>query len=61
MQRYEAEVTVRTASGETVTYQGDGVGPAGVEAADLLAGAEAAALAQEPGGEVISSQVREAD
>ncbi|MFL4497363.1 hypothetical protein ACJ6WD_39925 [Streptomyces sp. VTCC 41912] len=56
---YEAEVTVRTSSGEEVTYRGDGVGPA--ESGDaLLSGAEAAALAQEPGGTVTSSRVREA-
>ncbi|MFF3196703.1 hypothetical protein [Streptomyces misionensis] len=59
-QRYEAEVTLRTASGEEVTYRGDGTGPAGVSGDDLLNGAEAAALAQEPGGEVISSRARRA-
>ncbi|MEU3423616.1 hypothetical protein AB0F39_34585 [Streptomyces murinus] len=58
--RYESEVVVRTASGETVTYRGDGIGPADVSGDALLDGAEAAALAQEPGGTVVSSRAREA-
>ncbi|MFD5737913.1 hypothetical protein ACFWIY_34660 [Streptomyces sioyaensis] len=59
MKRYQAEVTVRTSGGEEVTYKGDGVGP-DTSGQELLAGAEAAALAQERGGTVISSRVREA-
>lgn len=60
-QRYEAEVDVRTAGGETVTYRGGGIGPAGQSGSQLLGGVEAAALAQEPGGSVIASRVRSAD
>jgi hypothetical protein len=59
-QRYEAEVDVRTTSGEVVTYRGDGVGPAGESGDQLLAGAEAAALRQQPGGTVEASRVRQA-
>ena len=59
--RYEAEVEVRTAGGELVTYRGDGVGPAGEGGGEqLLVGAEDAALAQEPGGTVVASRVRRA-
>ncbi|MFI6117463.1 hypothetical protein [Kitasatospora sp. NPDC051164] len=60
-QRYEAQVDIRTASGELVTYSGDGIGPAGVSADQLLAGAEAAASAQHPGGTVEASRVRTAN
>lgn len=59
-QRYEAQVDILTASGETVTYSGDGVGAASESGAQLLAGVEAAALAQEPGGTVEASRVRQA-
>ncbi|PJT47433.1 hypothetical protein CWI85_27990 [Streptomyces albidoflavus] len=58
IRRYEAEVDIRTAAGETVTYKGDGLGPADDEPSSLLDGLEAAALAQEPGGEVIASRSR---
>ncbi|MBC2879804.1 MULTISPECIES: hypothetical protein [Streptomyces] len=58
MQRYEAEVTVQTADGRAITYRGDGIGPDGVSTEELLNGAEAAALAQEPGGAVTKSRVR---
>ncbi|MFG2183394.1 hypothetical protein ACGFLS_32385 [Streptomyces abikoensis] len=58
MQRYEAEVTIRTAAGEVVTYRGDGLGPADVPGDDLLDGAEAAALAQHPTAQIVSSRVR---
>ena len=57
--RYEAQVDIRTASGQSVTYSGDGVGPARVAGDQLLAGVEAAALAQEPGGTVEASRVRQ--
>ncbi|MFD5027023.1 hypothetical protein [Streptomyces sp. NPDC058373] len=58
IRRYEAEVDIRTADGQTVTYTGDGLGPADDAPDDLLDGLEAAALAQEPGGEVIASRAR---
>ncbi|MFF4741313.1 hypothetical protein ACFY2W_36330 [Streptomyces sp. NPDC001262] len=58
MQRYEAEVTIRTATGTEVTYRGDGIGPDDVTTDQLLDGAAAAALAQEPGGQIVSSRVR---
>lgn len=57
VQLYEAEVVVETASGERVTYSGNGVGPAESDA-QLRSGAEAAALHQEPGGRVLRSSVR---
>lgn len=59
-QRYEAQVDIRTTDGTLVTYSGDGVGPAGVSGDQLLAGAEAAARAQHPGGTVEASRVRQA-
>ena len=59
-QRYEAEVDVRTTSGDVVTYRGDGVGSSGASGDQLLAGAEAAALAQQPGGTIEASRVRKA-
>lgn len=58
--RYQAEVDIETAAGQTVTYRGDGVGPAGEEPAALLDGLEAAALDQEPGGKVVASRARRA-
>ena len=57
--RYEAEIELQTADGRHVTYRGDGVGPMGQTAEQLLDGAEAAALEQEPGARVISSRTRE--
>jgi hypothetical protein len=60
-QRYEAQVDIRTASGELVTYSGDGVGPAGVSGDQLLSGVEAAARAQYPGATIEASRVRTAD
>jgi hypothetical protein len=59
-QRYEAQVDIRATDGQLVTYSGDGVGPAGESGQQLLAGAEAAALAQQPGGTVEASRVRKA-
>ncbi|MCG6496632.1 hypothetical protein [Kitasatospora sp. A2-31] len=58
--RYEAEVEIRTATGELVVYRGDGVGPIEETGEQLLAGVEAAALAQEPGGTVEAARVRKA-
>ncbi|MEU5499907.1 hypothetical protein [Streptomyces griseofuscus] len=58
MRRYETEVDIRTADGELVTYKGDGIGPAGQTGDQLLDSAEAAALAQEPGGTVEGSRIR---
>lgn len=58
MRRYETEVDVQTADGETRTYSGDGVGPADLTPDQVLDSAEAAALAQEPGGTVTGSRYR---
>ncbi|MFH8405528.1 hypothetical protein ACH4FX_12245 [Streptomyces sp. NPDC018019] len=58
--RYEAEVDFERADGSRVTYRGDGVGPDGESGDQLLDGAEAAALAEEPGAHVIASRVRHA-
>ncbi|MEU4296364.1 hypothetical protein [Kitasatospora aureofaciens] len=59
-QRYEAQVDIRTTSGEQVTVQADGVGPAGVSGDQLLSGVEAAAQAQYPGATIEGSRVRTA-
>lgn len=56
--RYEAEVELERPDGSHVTYRGDGVGPDDETGDQLLDGAEAAALAEEPGARVISSRVR---
>jgi hypothetical protein len=58
--RYEAEVEIRTAAGQVVTYKGDGLGPAGMGGEQLLDSVEAAARHQEPGGTVVASRVRTA-
>lgn len=58
--RYEAEVELELADGSRVTYSGDGVGPDDESGEQLLSGAEAAALAEEPGAHVISSRARRA-
>ncbi|QMV23359.1 hypothetical protein GQS52_18090 [Streptomyces sp. SCUT-3] len=58
--RYETEVDVQTKDGKSVTYRGDGVGPAGLTGDQILNSAEAAALAQEPGGRVTGSRARRA-
>ncbi|GAA2838498.1 hypothetical protein RMN57_13170 [Kitasatospora sp. CM 4170] len=60
-QRYEAQVDIRTASGEKVTVQADGVGPAGVTGDQLLSGVEAAARDQYPGATIEASRVRTAN
>ncbi|KIQ61995.1 hypothetical protein TR51_22565 [Kitasatospora griseola] len=54
---YRAEVHVRTTGGDLVTYYNDGPGPAGMSASQVRVIAEAAALAQEPGGKVEGSKV----
>ena len=58
MRRYETEVDVTTAAGQPVTYRGDGLGPADLPPDQVLDSAEAAALAQEPGGTVTASRYR---
>jgi hypothetical protein len=55
---YLAEVHVRTTAGDLVTLYHDYTGPAGISASDFRATAEAAVLAQEPGGRVEGSRVR---
>ncbi|MQS17889.1 hypothetical protein F7Q99_38310 [Streptomyces kaniharaensis] len=57
---YQAEVDVTTASGESVTYRGSGLGPAKASGAHLLDTVEAAARDAEPGGTVTGSRVRRA-
>ncbi|HEX5566081.1 MAG TPA: hypothetical protein VFY14_03945 [Streptomyces sp.] len=59
--RYETEVDIRTASGQSVTYRGDGIGPTNLTGDTLLDTAEAAALAQEPGGQALASRARRRD
>ncbi|MFI9269811.1 hypothetical protein ACIGXM_03700 [Kitasatospora sp. NPDC052896] len=57
-QYYTAEIHVRTTAGDLVTYYPiHGPGPAGIPATEIRAAAEAAALAQEPGGKVEGSRV----
>ncbi|CAM5430144.1 MULTISPECIES: hypothetical protein [Streptomyces] len=56
--RYEAEVQLERPDGSRVTYRGDGVGPADETGAQVLKGAEKAALAEEPGARVVSSRAR---
>ncbi|MFD8708157.1 hypothetical protein ACFV1W_37200 [Kitasatospora sp. NPDC059648] len=56
--RYEAEVEIRTAAGQVVTYTGDGLSSASLGGQQLLNSVEAAALHQEPGGTVVASRVR---
>lgn len=58
--RYEAEVDLQTKDGRRVTYRGDGIGPADKPGAELLDGAEAAALAAEPGARILRSRARKA-
>ncbi|MEZ0089972.1 hypothetical protein [Streptacidiphilus sp. EB129] len=56
--QYRAEVNVRPASGgDLITIYHDTTGPAGIPASEIRATAEAAALAQEPGGKVVGSRV----
>ncbi|MFE5544056.1 hypothetical protein ACFQ71_09580 [Streptomyces sp. NPDC056534] len=56
-QHYNAEVQVRTPSGELATIYTDSTGPAGMSAAQVRARAEKAALAEVPGGRVEGSRV----
>ncbi|MEU3084793.1 hypothetical protein ABZ697_31395 [Streptomyces albidoflavus] len=60
IRRYEAEVDIRTTDGQEVTLRGEGLGPDGEAPTALLDGLEAAAVAQEPGAEVIASRARRA-
>jgi hypothetical protein len=60
-QRYEAQVDIRTTSGEQVTVCADGVGPAGISGDQLLSGVEAAARAEYPGATIEASRVRTAN
>ncbi|GAA2718434.1 MULTISPECIES: hypothetical protein [Streptomyces] len=66
MQRYETQVILRTATGEQVTYRGEAISSVPVPAdqpldsataTSLADNAAAAALAQEPGGEVICVRI----
>ncbi|MGW4850875.1 hypothetical protein ACWEPZ_06510 [Streptomyces sp. NPDC004288] len=56
-QHYNAEVQVRTPSGELATVYADSVGPAGMSAAQVRDRAEKVALAEVPGGRVEGSRV----